>query len=164
MSSQQLEILELADLRKLIAFLRQIGFPHHDRRPRFCADNPQLLLDLALPLRPPSRNSYVEVATYSGRWFLRNGYHRLFRLLNQSVYLVRCVVVYAESVVEMGTVGARFFSGEVPFSAYPPMVTDFLNEERTVRYCRPLPERTIPSTIQRLQESLATHCSLQEVV
>ena len=156
--------LSIADLRKLIAFQRRIGFPHRDRRPSLCGDSPRQLLDLALPLHAPSRSPYMEVASYCGRWFLRDGYHRSFRLLNQCVSLVPCVVVYAETVVEMGAVGARFFSEDVLFSAHPPMVTDFLDEELTVRYGRPLSEQNIPSTVQQLQEPVAPDCYLQELL
>jgi hypothetical protein len=81
----------------------------------------------------------MEVAFYRDRWFLRDGYHRSFRLLKQGVWLVPCVVVHAETVAQMGAVGNRFFSQKVLFSEQPPMVTDFLEEEVTVRYCRTLP-------------------------
>jgi len=97
----------------------------------------------------------MEVASYRGRWFLRDGYHRSSRLLNQGVCLVPCVLVNAESIAEMGAVGNRFFSEEVLFSVYPPMVTDFLDEEMTVRYGRPLSDQIIASTAQQLQEPVA---------
>jgi hypothetical protein len=146
--------LSIADLRKLIVFQRRIGFAHNGSRPSHRGAGPQQLLDLALPLHPISRSPYMEVASYCGRWFLRDGYHRSFRLLNQSVYRVPCVVVYAESLVEMGAVGTHFFSREILFSKQPPMVTDFLDEEITVRYRRALPEQVIVSTTQQLQEVL----------
>jgi len=156
--------LDFVDLRKLIAFQRRIGFPLHDRRPNFCVDSPQKLLDLGLPIHARCKSPYMEVASYRGRWFLRDGYHRTFRLLNQSVYRVPCVVVYAESLAEMGAVGSRFFSEEVLFSAHPPMVTDFLNEGLTVHYRRSVPERSVSSTAQHLQRPVAAGGHLQEVI
>jgi hypothetical protein len=155
--------LSIVDLRKLIAFQRRIGFAHHDRGPIHRGARLQQLLDLALPLHTLSRSPYMEVASYRGRWFLRDGYHRSFRLLKQGVYLVPCVVVYAESLAQMGAVGSRFFSQEILFSEQPPMVTDFLDEEVTVRYCRALPEQVMPFTIQQLQEPVAAGCRQQEV-
>jgi hypothetical protein len=156
--------LSMVDLRRLIAFQRRIGFPHHDSRPTHRGDSPRQLLDLALPLHAPSKSPYMEVAYYRGRWFLRDGYHRSFRLLNQSVYLVPCIVVYAESLAEMGAVGTRFFSLDALFSEHPPMVTDFLDEEITVRYCRALPEQVMPFTIQPLQKPFADGGCQQEVL
>jgi hypothetical protein len=155
--------LSIVDLRKLIAFQRRIGFAHRDSRPIHRGAGSQQLLDLALPLHPLSRSPYMEVAFYRGRWFLRDGYHRSFRLLKQSVCQVPCVVVYAESLAQMGAVGSRFFSQEVLFSEQPPMVTDFQDEEITVRYCRALPEQVMPFTVQQLQEPVAAGCRQQEV-
>ena len=156
--------LSIVDLRNLIAFQRRIGFPHPDSRPIHLGAGSRQLLDLALPLHPLSRSPYMEVASYRGRWFLRDGYHRSYRLLKQGVSLVPCVVVYAESLSQMGAVGNRFFSQDVLFSEQPPMVTDFLNEETTVRYCRALPGQILPSTVQQLQQPAAAGCHLQEVL
>lgn len=154
--------LAVVDLRKLIAFQRRIGFPRHDGIPIQPVTDWQQLFDLALPLHPPSKSPYMEVASYRGRWFLRDGYHRSFRLLKQSVHMVPCVVVYAESLDQMGAIGSRFFSQEVLFSDRPPMVTDFLDEEITVRYCR-ASERVMPNSIQQLQEPFANGVGQQEV-
>ena len=145
--------LSIVDLRKLIAFQRRIGFAHHDGRPIDQRAGSRQLLDLALPLHPRSRSPYMEVASYCGRWFLRDGYHRSFQLLKQNVCMVPCVVVYTESLSQMGAVGNRFFSQESLFSEHPPMVTDFLDEEATVRYCRALPGQIIPSTVRPNDES-----------
>jgi len=156
--------LSIVDLRKLIAFQRRIGFAHPDSRPIDQRAKSHQLLDLALPLHPLSRSPYMEVASYCGRWFLRDGYHRSYRLLKQGVSMVPCVVVYAESLSQMGAVGNRFFSQESLFSEHPPMVTDFLDEEVTVRYCRALPGQIIPSTVQQLQQPVAAGWHLQEVL
>ena len=147
--------LSIVDLRKLIAFQRRIGFAHRDSRPIHRGAGSQQLLDLALPLHPLSRSPYMEVAFYRGRWFLRDGYHRSYRLLKQGVSLVPCVIVYAESLSQMGAVGNRFFSQESLFSEHPPMATDFQDEEATVRYCRALPGQIVPSTVQPKDESCA---------
>ena len=155
--------LAVVDLRKLIAFQRRIGFAHCDSRPIQRKTESRQLIDLALPLHPISKSPYMEVASYRGRWFLRDGYHRASQLLNANVYLIPCVLVYAESLVQMGAVGRQFFAQEILFSEHPPMVTDFHDEELTVRYCRESPEQAMPFTIQQLHQPLADG-SCQEVL
>lgn len=156
--------LAIVDLRKLIAFQRRIGFTYPDHRPIHRGASAQQLFDLALPFHAPSQSPFMEVASYRGRWFLRDGYHRSYRLLKQGVSLVPCVVVYAENLAQMGAVGNRFFSQNVLFSEHPPMVTDFLNKETTVRYCRTLSGQNLPAGVQQLQQPAAAGCHLQEVL
>lgn len=153
--------LSIVDLRKLIAFQRRIRLGHPDSRPIHRGARTQQLIDLALPLHPLSRCPYMEVASYRGRWFLRDGYHRSFKLLKQGVWRVPCVVVYAETVAQMGAVGSRFFSQEVLFSDQPPMVTDFLEEEIAVSYCRAVSAEA--KSLVRSQEPLANGFRQQEV-
>jgi hypothetical protein len=156
--------LAVVDLRKLIAFQRRIGFAYCGGRLKQRETESQQLIDRSLPLHPISKSPYMEVASYRGRWFLRDGYHRSFRLLNQSVSLVPCVVVYAESLVQMGAVGSQFFSQEILFSEHPPMVTDFLDEVITVRYRRELPEQAMPFTFQQVLEPVPVGWDEQEVL
>lgn len=156
--------LAVVDLRKLIAFQRRIGFAHCDSRPIHRKTESQQLLDLALPLHPISKSPYMEVASYCGRWLLRDGYHRSFQLLNQGVHLIPCVVVYAESLAQMGAMGTRFFSQEVLFSEQPPMVTDFLDDQTTVLYSRTLPKQVVPFTNQQSQQTVATVRCQQEAL
>jgi len=155
--------LAVVDLRKLIAFQRRIGFAHCGSLPVQRETDLRQLIDLALPLHSISKSPYMEVASYRGRWFLRDGYHRASQLLNANVYLIPCVLVYAESLVQMGAVGRQFFAQEILFSEHPPMVTDFHDEELTVRYCRESPEQAMPFTIQQLHQPLADG-SCQEVL
>lgn len=156
--------LAVADLRKLIAFQRRIEFAHGDSCPTHQKTESQRLIDLALPLHSISKSPYMEVASYCGRWFLRDGYHRSFRLLNEGVHMIPCVVVYAESLAQMGAVGNRFFSQEILFSKQPPMVTDFLGEETTVRYRRALPEQIVPITNQQSPQTVTAVCGQQEAL
>jgi hypothetical protein len=78
--------------------------------------------------------------------------------------MVPCVIVYAESLAQMGAVGSRFFSQAVLFSAQPPMVTDFLDEQTTVRYRRALPEQVVSFPNQQLQQPVTAVCCQQEVL
>ncbi len=95
---------------------------------------------------------YFEVASYRGRWFLRDGYHRSFHLLKRGIFQVAAVVVRAGTLAELGATGHRFFAEDVLFSERPPMVTDFLDDRLVVRFLRPRPERVMQVSIQELRE------------
>lgn len=101
---------------------------------------------------------YIEVAFYRGRWFLRDGYHRSFLLLNQGVRLVPAVVVCVETLADLGAIGHKFFTEDILFSEQPPMVTDFLDEELVIRYHRPLQKRVMRVSIQELREPVQADC------
>lgn len=114
-----------------------------------------------------SGSPYIEVASYQGRWFLRDGYHRSFLLLKHGICHVPAVVVYAETFAQVGAIGNQFFAKEILFSERPPMVTDFLDEEIAVRYLRPQRERVVQVSIRELhehemQEPVHTRCHEQE--
>jgi hypothetical protein len=133
--------LAIVDLRKLIAFQRRLKFTIGDHFRMVDGSSWQQLLDLALPIHATTKSPYIEVASYGGRWFLRDGYHRSFLLLRRSIHLVPAVVVYAKTLAQMGAVGRWFFAEEAIFSTRPPMVTDFLDDEIVVRYIRTLQHR-----------------------
>jgi hypothetical protein len=135
--------LAMVDLRQLIAFQRRVGFAGEDRLQIEHRAAWRQLLDLALPFHAPSRSPYIEVASYRGRWFLRDGYHRSFRLFKQGISLVPAVVVYAETPVQMGAVGSQFFAEGILFSRCPPMLKDFLDDEMVLSYLRPHRERAV---------------------
>jgi hypothetical protein len=145
--------LAIVDLRKLIAFQRRVKFAVEDHFRIVDGSSWQQLLDLALPIHATTKSPYIEIASYGGRWFLRDGYHRSFLLLQRSIHLVPAVVVYAETLAQMGAVGRWFFAEEAVFSTRPPMVTDFLDDEIVVRYIRTLQHR----------EEQALHKSMQKV-
>jgi len=109
-----------------------------------------------------SGSPYIEVASYHGRWFLRDGYHRSFLLLKHGICHVSAVVVYAETFAQVGSVGNQFFAKEILFSERPPMVTDFLDEEIAIRYLRPQRERVLQVSIRELQEPVQASFHQQE--
>lgn len=145
--------LAIVDLRKLIAFQRRLKFAGEDRFQIVNGSSLQDLLDLALPIHAPTRSPYIEVASYGGRWFLRDGYHRSFLLLQRGINLVPAVVVYAETLAQMGAVGRWFFTEEAIFSSRPPMVTDFLDDEFVVRYIRTLQDREEQTSHEPMQKA-----------
>ncbi len=71
-----------------------------------------------------------------GRWFLRDGYHRAYRLLQDGVYCVPAVVISARTLDELGATEPWFFNEEQLFSCRPPRVLDFLDESMVLRYER----------------------------
>jgi hypothetical protein len=95
---------------------------------------------------------FVEVAEYRGRWFLRDGYHRCYQLLQQGLDTVPAVIVRARSLEELGAASPKFFSEEVLFSERPPMVVDFLDEDLTVTYFRHRLVKVIRATVEEHYE------------
>lgn len=95
-----------------------------------------------------SGSPYMEVASYRERWYLRDGYHRAFRLLSQGIRYTPAVVVDAQSIAQLGAVKSWFFPEDVLFSQRPPMVTDFLEDGLIARYLRPQHERVFHVSIE----------------
>ena len=145
--------LAIVDLRRLVAFQRRIGFTDDDAFKIEQSAGWHQLLDLALPINTQSRSPYMEVASYRGRWFLRDGY-RSFRLLKRGVCRVPVVVVYAETLAQMGAVGSQFFAEETLLSSRPPMLDDFLDDEMVFRYLRSHRD----SFVQPLSEPVQAGC------
>jgi hypothetical protein len=79
---------------------------------------------------------FFEVAELRGRWFLRDGYHRAYRLLQAGVHRIPAVVIHARTMEELGATDPWFFGEEQLFSDHPPRVIDFLEERLVLRYKR----------------------------
>jgi hypothetical protein len=111
---------------------------------RLHSSNPDLRLRLhpktkggnLLPLSLYGGSPFFEVAEFRGRWFLRDGYHRAYRLLKAGVDRMPVVVIYARSIDELGATAPWFFNEEQLFSARPPQVTDFLDDNLILCYER----------------------------
>lgn len=131
--------LAMVDLNRLVAFQRRIGFEQGKSIGIPGPEDVESLVNLALPgqlLSGRASSPFMEVALYHGRWFLRDGYHRSYRLLGKGIRHVPAVVLEVHSLTQLGAAGHRFFPEDVLFSARPPMVRDFLNENLTLRYFR----------------------------
>jgi hypothetical protein len=94
---------------------------------------------------------FFEVAEYRGRWFLRDGYHRAYRLLQAEVHCMPAVVIYTRTIEELGASEPWFFNEDQLFSDHPPRVTDFLDGSLVLRYERPALQKVIRI---RVEESL----------
>jgi hypothetical protein len=123
------------------------------------SNNPDLQLRLTptasscehLPLSLYGGSPFFEVAELGGRWFLRDGYHRAYHLLQAGVARVPAVVIYARSLDELGATAPWFFGEEQLFSEHPPQVTDFLLSSMILFYERAALRKTIRI---RVEESL----------
>jgi hypothetical protein len=132
------------------------------------SNNPDLQLRLIpnavpncyLPVSVYGGSPFFEVAEFRGRWFLRDGYHRAYRLLQRGVHRIPAVVIYARSIGEVGATEPWFFGEEQLFSDRPPRVLDFLDEKLVLRY-----ERTALRKVIRIcvEESLEAFDESDEV-
>jgi hypothetical protein len=89
-----------------------------------------------LPLELYGGSPFFEVGELRGRWFLRDGYHRAYRLLQTGVHRIPAVVIYARTIEELGATEPWFFGEAQLFSERPPQVTDFLDDTLVLRYER----------------------------
>lgn len=120
------------------------------------SSNPNMQLrvrqDPAAPIAVHTGSPFFEVAQYAGRWFLRDGYHRAYKLFRAGIYQIPAVVVRAMTLEDLGAIQPQFFSEAVLLSEHPPLVSDFLNEALIIEYeCYPI-VKTLRIT---LEESIA---------
>jgi hypothetical protein len=123
------------------------------------SSNPDLQLQIrqradhgdTLPLSLYGGSPFLEVAELRGRWFLRDGYHRAYRLLQAGLHCIPAVVIHARTMQELGATDPWFFGEEQLFSYRPPQVVDFLEEKLVMRYKRPALRKVIRI---RIEESL----------
>jgi hypothetical protein len=71
--------------------------------------------------------SYLHVARYRDRWFLRDGYHRASRLLRAGISVVPCIYIEARRFEEVQA-GVGTFPFEVLYGDRPPTLQDFWDE------------------------------------
>src|ERR1700709_637531 len=68
------------------------------------SENPNLHFrmtnDAGIPLSVHTGSPFFEVASFSGRWFLRDGYHRAYSFMRAGVWQVPAVVVHTSTVEE----------------------------------------------------------------
>jgi hypothetical protein len=132
------------------------------------SNNPDLQMRLSpdagrgghLPFSLYGGSPFFEVAELRGRWFLRDGYHRAYRLLQAGVHRIPAVVIYTRTIGELGATEPWFFSEEQLFSDRPPRVMDFLNKNLVLRYERKALHKVIRI---RVEESLQAFDETDEV-
>jgi hypothetical protein len=104
---------------------------------------------------------FLEVAELGGRWFLRDGYHRAYRLLQAGVHCVPAVVIRAQTIGQLGATNPWFFGEEQLFSERPPRVMDFIDESIVLRYERTALRKVIRIRIEESLQPLNEHDELQ---
>lgn len=118
----------------------------------FCSGNPnlqvRLIADLAQPLLVDLGSPFLEVAAFRGRFFLRDGYHRAYRLLCDGITAVPAVVVRAKTLAELGSARPQFFPEHTLLSPHPPHLIDFLEDRLTTKYTRPRLRKTLQITVR----------------
>jgi hypothetical protein len=123
--------------------------------------NPDLQLRLSAnagrashsPLSLYGGSPFFEAAELRGRWFLRDGYHRAYRLLQAGVHQVPAVVIYTRTIRELGATEPWFFSEEQLFSDRPPRVLDFLDENLVLRYERTALHKVIHIRVEEFMQA-----------
>jgi hypothetical protein len=132
------------------------------------SNNPDLQLRLkpkagqcaCLPLSLHGGSPFLEVAELRGRWFLRDGYHRAYRLLQAGVHRVPAVVIHTRTVEELGAAEPWFFDEGQMYSDRPPRVVDFLDKDLVLRYERAAFRKVIRI---RIEESLEPFDETEEI-
>jgi hypothetical protein len=76
--------------------------------------------------------SFVQVAEYNGRLFLKDGYHCCYRLLSRGVNRVPCVYIRAKNLTEVGAVQSDCFKYDVLSGPRPPRLKDFHDDSVSV--------------------------------
>lgn len=104
--------------------------------------------DATFPLTVHTGSPFFEIASFSDRWFLRDGYHRAFALLRAGVRHVPAVIVHAATIEQLGANQPWFFPETILFSQTPPLVADFLEDDLVVEYDRPRLIKTLRLTIE----------------
>ena len=97
---------------------------------------------------------FFEVAGLRGRWFLRDGYHRAYRLLEAGVHRIPAVVIHARTIEELGAIEPWFFDEAQLFSDRPPRVMDFLDDGLVLQYERAALRKVIRIRIEESFEPL----------
>ncbi len=83
---------------------------------------------LAITFLVSMGHSYLQVAHYNGRDFLRDGYHRAAALLHAGINEVPCVYLESKTFEEVGANPATMFSYEVLYGDRPPLLGDFWDD------------------------------------
>jgi hypothetical protein len=87
--------------------------------------------------------SYVQVARYQGRPFLRDGYHRAAGLLRAGVTRIPAVVIDAPSYQFVAPSAPSLFDHEVAFSDRAPKLPDFWDESVSADVLQPAVRKVV---------------------
>jgi hypothetical protein len=131
----------------------------NDNHATLQSPNPNLQLRFTASSTAPTLqfhagSPFFEVAEYQSRWFLRDGYHRAYYLLQAKITHVPAVIIRATTLTDLGPIHPWFFSSDVLFGPHPPRLIDFLEPDLTVEYKRPRLYKTLRVTIEESLEPI----------
>jgi len=86
--------------------------------------------------------SYLQVARYNGRSFLRDGYHRAAGLARAGITTVPCIFIEAQSFEEVAP-SPGLFTYETMFGERPPRLADFWDPDVSDEVARPAVRKVI---------------------
>lgn len=75
-----------------------------------------------------SKPNFVQVARLNGRCILKNGYHRVYQLMQAGETHVPCIIRDVDDYAGTGGANGNHLSPDVVLSDRPPLVTDFESE------------------------------------
>jgi hypothetical protein len=80
---------------------------------------------------------FVQIVEFQQRWFVRDGYHRCYGLMQRGIYRIPCVFVRARDFSETGANRPGFVAQEALLGAHPPLVSDFLDDAFAINTQQP---------------------------
>jgi hypothetical protein len=92
---------------------------------------------LALSFLVSMGSSFIQVAHYRDRYFLRDGYHRAVSLLSVGFTTIPVIFIEARTFDEVGADPQTMFGYETLFGDNPPLLTDFLNDTVSAEVLQP---------------------------
>lgn len=95
--------------------------------------------------------SFLQVAQYQGRYYLRDGYHRAYGLLRRGVRRVPAFVRQVATFEQLG-IQPGMLPHDAVFGERPPMLQDFLDDEVSGECTRPVQVKAL--TIHALELNL----------
>lgn len=86
--------------------------------------------------------SFMQVAHFHGRYFLRDGYHRAYSLLRRGIHIVPILVREFGPTEEIGVPGGMLTQGAY-LGDRPPTLGDFLDEEVSANVTAPAAHKLV---------------------
>ena len=121
--------------------LRAVGTQLHEALVATSPDGPPQRMQ-AITFLVSMGTSYLQVARYNGRYFLRDGYHRAAGLIRAGVTRVPAIVIDAPTF-QYVTLAPGLFDHEVAFSDRPPLLTDFWEDSVAVDASQPTVRKVV---------------------
>jgi len=80
---------------------------------------------------------FVQIVEFQQRWYVRDGYHRCYGLMQRGIYRIPCVFVRARNFAETGANRPGFIAQEALLGPHPPLLSDFLDDTFSINTQQP---------------------------